>query len=89
MGVDFEMKDQVWLGLSLMSNDLLGFVYIPPLLSRITLIPIVSVTFPPKKLCRKEEGCDMLLMGDLNARFGFSVQNILFTSETPRSHELS
>lgn len=75
MSVDTRMKDQVWLRLSLLSNILFGFIYVPP--SDSQYFKPNSFSFIQEKIKWAEnEGLGIMFMGDLNARFGASVRNI-------------
>lgn len=76
MGIDFKMKDQVWVRLSLLSNVLLGFIYIPPTDSQY-FNPNAFSYIQEKISSGEEENCNVLLIGDMNTRFGNGVRNIL------------
>lgn len=67
--VDTEMKDQIWMKLSLINNVLLRFVYVPPTDSQY-FNPNSFSYIQEKSVCVKEENCHVLLMGDLDTRFG-------------------
>ena len=76
MCVDFEMNDQVWIKLSLMSTVLFGFIYVPPADSHY-FNPSSFSYIQEKIVSGEEENCSVLLMGDMNTRFGSSVRNII------------
>ena len=70
------MKDPIWLRMSLLSNVMLGFVYVPPVDSQY-FNPNSFSYMQEKIMLGEEEDYKVLLMGDLkNTRFGTSVQNI-------------
>ncbi len=80
MSVDTNMKDQVWL--SLLSDILLGFIYVPP--SDSQYFNPNSFSYIQEKIKWSEsEGLEVMLMGDLNARFGASVRNIPVRAGVP------
>ena len=82
MSVDTSMKDQIWLRLSLLSDVILGFIYVPPSDSQYFNPNSFSFIQEKIKWC-EEEGLGVMLMGDLNARFGASVRNIPVTAGIP------
>ena len=81
MSVDFAMKDRIWLKLSVLSTVLLGFVYVPPIDSQY-FNPNNFSYIQEKIISGKEENCSVLLMGDLNTRFGYGVRNTLGNMST-------
>ena len=84
MCVDVKMKDQIWLRLSHLANVLLGFVYVPPTDSQ--YFNPISFSYMQEKIIRgEEENCRVLILGDLNARFGPSVRDILPSIVVPGS----
>lgn len=82
MSVDTSMKDQVWLRLSLLNDILLGFVYVPP--SDSQNFNQNSFSFIQEKIKWSESaGLGVMLMSDVNARFGASVRNIQVRAGMP------
>ena len=74
--VDFEMNDRVWIKLSMLSTVLLGFIYVPPADSHY-FNPNSFSYIQEKIVSGEEENCSVVLMGDMNTRFGSSVRNII------------
>ena len=85
LSVDTSMKDQVWLRLSPLCNMLIGFCYIPPSDSQY-FNPYSFSYIQEKVRWSEDEGLGVIVMGDLNSRFGTSVRNILKRAEIPDSH---
>ncbi len=72
--VDVSVDDQVWLSLECVPTILFGFCYVPPsdspYFSHISFAAIHERIIDTRK-------SEVLVMGDLNARFGVSVRDIL------------
>ena len=88
MSLDVEMKDQVWIKLPVLSSVLLGFVYVPPTDSQY-FNPNSFSYIQEKIISGKEENCSVVLLGDLNTRFGCGVRNILGNIRTPDCDNLA
>ena len=88
ISVDTSKVDQVWIRLTMLANVLLGIVYVPPIDSRY-FNPKSFSDLQEKIIQEREENKNVLIMGDLNARFGVGVRDILPSISTRSNIDMS
>ena len=72
--IDTSIPDQVWLRLRYIPEVLFGFVYIPP--SDSPYFSEASISAIQEKLKTSDAANGAVIMGDLNARFGYLLQQL-------------
>ena len=79
--VDTNVIDQVWLRIRCVPGVMFAFCYVPP--SDSTYFNHQSFATLNKKMSDLKENTTFFIVGDMNARFGASVQNIPLKSSIP------
>ncbi len=84
--LDISVVDQVWVKLHILPRVLFGFVYIPPCDS--AYYSHNSFAAIQEKL-NSSYNHDVVIIGDMNARFGTAVRNMLPAEDNPNVDHLS
>ena len=81
VNVDTSVVDQVWIKLRFLPSVLFGFVYIPP--SDSTYYSHESFAVIHEKVNSENSNTGVFIVGDMNAKFGSAVREILRNSSVP------
>ena len=77
---DTSTPDQVWLSLSSVADVVFGFIYIPP---RDSIYHSDVLIGAIQEKIKVKQDKSLVLIGDINARFGTSVRNIKYDLSAP------
>ena len=83
--VDTSSTDAIWLKLKILPNVSFAFLYIPPADSIYFNLGMISAI--QERLMDRSNNDNICIVGDLNTRFGVSLQELPSQSGIPRSHE--